>query len=264
MHSHLDSSEAISLVILTLTIISLFICSFSCIFFITYNVINYILYILLFIYYYILFIIKNIKNKIYKKKPNPTFITLSGKIGSGKDYIYNTVILPFLKSKNKNVLAIAFGDFIKIDLLASNKENVEYEGLFCQKTERTRKLLQEIGMKRRKENPNVYIEIVNCLIKLYFSRGIDTFVILDCRMSNELYFCKGLKSYCIRIIAGERSKDKIMKECCDRVDEYELVKMNRSEIDLDGMEDEFDFVLRNDYCDDGVGDMRKLLGRLYD
>ena len=202
--------------------------------------------------------------KILKiKKKNPKLLSLSGKIGSGKDYLYLNAILPFLKRRNKNVLAIAFGDFIKLKSFVY--DNIPYNLLFHEKDEHTRKTLQNNGSIERKNDPDIYIKVVKCLIQMYTERGVDILVILDVRMGKELDFVKSLGSETFRIIAPDRTYDKIYDECEGDTEKMIEKNTHRSEIDLDDRTDEFDYVLNNDYMDlDSVKRMTGFLEGLYD
>ena len=80
---------------------------------------------------------------------SPTkILAFSGKIGSGKNFLAEKVVFPFLRSKNKNVLIMAFADYLKFLCIA--KDKISYERCFHNKDVESSKKLQERGMSERK------------------------------------------------------------------------------------------------------------------
>jgi CO dehydrogenase nickel-insertion accessory protein CooC1 len=70
-------------------------------------------------------------------------IGIAGKMGCGKDYICNNIIIPILKHNNETFLQIAFADQIKINVMT--KHNIEFKDVYINKTTETRRLLQLEG-----------------------------------------------------------------------------------------------------------------------
>ena len=174
----------------------------------------------------------------------PKIIAFSGKIGSGKNYLAEKVVFDYLRKQNKNVLIVAFADHPKITCHV--KDGVPYEKLFHDKDEETRKILQTRGMLERKDNDKIFIDIVNCSIRLAFERGVDVVLVTDLRFKNEFQFLKELGATLIRVNAPKRSRDKLLKECNGDEKKADIIASHISEKDLDDC-GEFDHYLGNDY-----------------
>ena len=74
-------------------------------------------------------------------------IGLSGKMGSGKNYIAEKVLYPYFKNKY-NILIIGFGDLMKNELYARDL-TLMYDELYDKKTYETRNKLQQYGTDER-------------------------------------------------------------------------------------------------------------------
>ena len=66
-------------------------------------------------------------------------IGITGKLGSGKDYITNNVIIPVLNKMNYRYLQCAFADQIKVNVMSKN--NIRYEDLYENKTHVSRTII---------------------------------------------------------------------------------------------------------------------------
>lgn len=174
----------------------------------------------------------------------PLIIAPSGKIGSGKNYIAEQLIYKKLRQKNLNVMLIAFGDYLKI--LCYTKDKIAYEKLFHDKDLNSRRALQLRGESERSENPDIFIDFVDCQSRVMFERGMDVIIVLDARYKNEVKFLKEKNATIIRFNSPNRTNDKIAKECDNVKEKMEIVASHTSEIDLDDYK-EFDYVLNNDY-----------------
>ena len=87
---------------------------------------------------------------------------LSGKIGSGKDYLASHRF----SKEHKNVLILAFADFLKIEYGIQN--NVSYERLFVNKDAKSRIGLQETsGYYKEKYGNDYYINALDLFIKIH-------------------------------------------------------------------------------------------------
>jgi len=167
-------------------------------------------------------------------------IGLSGKMGVGKDYIAQNIILPYLEKRNIKTLIIAFADQIKVN--TSVKNNISLSKMYDTKNEDIRKLLQKEGTEngRDKYGNNIWIDYVDKWTDVYSKKGIQAFIITDCRFKNEVDYIKKNNGVIIRIEAPLRNKERIYKE----KNSLEIQK-HISEIDLDDYK--FDNIINNDY-----------------
>lgn len=167
-------------------------------------------------------------------------IGLSGKMGVGKDYIAHNIILPYLEKKNIKTLIIAFADQIKVN--TSVKNNISLSKMYDTKNENIRKLLQKEGTEngRDKYGNNIWIDYVDKWTDIYSKRGIQAFIIIDCRFKNEVEYIKKNNGVIFRIEAPLRNKERIYNE----KNSLEIQK-HISEIDLDDYK--FDNIINNDY-----------------
>ncbi len=171
-------------------------------------------------------------------------IAPSGKIGSGKNFIAETIIFHKLREKNLNVAMIAFADYLKI--LCYTKDKIPYEKLFHDKDLNSRRTLQLRGEDERRDNPNIFVDFVDCQTRIMSERGIDVTIVLDARYKNEAKFLKNKGAKIIRFNSPNRTYDKMVKECNGDEEKIKLVSSHTSEIDLDDYQ-HFDYVVNNDY-----------------
>lgn len=152
-------------------------------------------------------------------------IGFSGRLGSGKNYIAEELFVPlFIKKYNKfNILPyfFSFGDQPKIECLCRN--NYNYESLFINKTNETRKLLQNYATEngRDKYGPDIWIRALDTLIKIQTERTkpirkinntILLFIISDVRFENEKNYIEMNGGTIINIIAPNRTRQKMEQE----------------------------------------------------
>ena len=192
----------------------------------------------------------------------PEIIAFSGKIGSGKNYLAENTVFNYFRKLNKNVLILAFADYLK--MVCNVKDRILYERLFHDKDEESRRALQTRGMLERKENDNIFIEVMDCKIRLAFERKVDIIIISDLRFKNEFSYLKGLNSLLFRVNAPKRTKDKLLKESGGDEKKASIVSSHISEIDLDECKD-FDYRLSNDYeNEDNIHvEIEKILDKYY-
>jgi hypothetical protein len=174
----------------------------------------------------------------------PKILAFSGKIGSGKNYLAENVVFDYLRQKNKNVQIIAFADYLK--MICCVKDRILYERLFYDKDEVSRRELQTRGTLERKENKDIFVEILECKIRLAFDRKTDVIIVTDLRIKNEFQFIEKMEGVTFRINAPKRTLDKMMKECGGDKNKVSIVASHMSETDLDDCK-KFNHVLSNDY-----------------
>lgn len=171
-------------------------------------------------------------------------IGLSGKIGSGKNFLSEKKVFDKLHSMGKNVVIMAFGDILKMMCYA--KDNISYEKLFYDKDQQTRKILQTRGMKEREIDNKIFVKMIECQMRIAFDRNIDIIIISDLRFRIEFDFLKEKGATLIRVNAPKRTYDKMFKECSGNKKAINEISEHISEIELDNCKD-FDYYLNNDY-----------------
>ena len=174
---------------------------------------------------------------------------VSGKLGSGKNYVAEKILLPFLNrtvSSEKNSLSLALADHFKVDVCV--KQNIDYERIFIKKDEESRKILQLKGTEegRLKYGEDIWINILKTWIRLHSERGVERFVVTDLRFPNEVEFIKKMGGKVIRIHAPKRNHDAVVKEAKGDPEKISSIKNHSSETALDNYTG-FDYILYNDY-----------------
>jgi hypothetical protein len=173
-------------------------------------------------------------------------LCISGKLGVGKDYIAENIILPFLTQKGHKVMLVALADHFKIETIS--KDKVPYSDVFYKKTPISRKLLQHRGTEegRNVYGENIWIDTLLTWMRLHSERSkIDYYIILDCRFKNEIFNFEKLGSKSLRILAPTRNEKKLREESNGDENVYLSIKNHPSETDLDDYT-EFDFIYNND------------------
>jgi guanylate kinase len=174
------------------------------------------------------------------------WIALSGKMGTGKDYIVNNIIKPFIENElNKKCIILSFGDMIKINLMTHN--NIKLDELYNgNKSPYIRQLLQYEGTEngRNIHGDDIWIKYLYNWGLMHKSRGIDIIIIPDLRFKNEYLFLQSINALVIRINAPNRNELRLRKESNTEA-EYNKIKNHLSEIDLDDIE--FEHIIYNNY-----------------
>ena len=179
------------------------------------------------------------------KEDKIIIIGLSGKIGSGKDYIAKEIIGNYLKEKRIGYIHMAFSDAIKVHLMVS--ESIPYEKLFIKKSIETRKKLQNLGMEMRENNDKIWIKYLDSWMKVYENRGIKVVLISDVRFNNENDYIKEKGGMVFRIIAPNRTLKKVKEESENNNEEINKIKNHISEIELNDNDiDKYDEIIYND------------------
>lgn len=177
-----------------------------------------------------------------------TIIGLCGKMGVGKDYIATKYIIPFIESNLKQrCLQLALADQIKVSVMS--KKGVPYEDVYVQKTNETRRLLQQEGTEngRNTIGKDIWVKYLDSWCKVFSARGIDHFVICDVRFKNEIDYIKSRNGVIIKVVAPQRNEKRLTEESCGNNNVYVKMKEHESERDLDDLSDDaFDIVLNNE------------------
>lgn len=176
-------------------------------------------------------------------------IGVTGKLGSGKDYITNNVIIPVLEKVGYRYLQCAFADQIKVNVMT--KSNVSYEDVYENKTPESRRMLQiegtEVG---RSNNKDIWVNYIDNWINIHNKRGINVFVVSDVRFKNEYKFVKSYGGLVLKVVARNRNEIRLSNESNGDVELYEKISKHASECDLDDYKNEnYDMVILNDTTD---------------
>jgi len=185
----------------------------------------------------------------------------SGKLGTGKDFLANILrsMLPDAPS-----IQIALADHFKVDTIT--KDNIPYNDVYVKKTEKSRIALQIKGTEEGRDvyGEDIWTKTLTTWMKVYIDRGITRFFITDVRFPDELFWVISfisdisIKAYSFRIIAPGRNEKKILEEAKDPI-AIQKIKNHASEIAMDGKDDLFDFIIKNDFEDDGISSIRDIV-----
>ena len=177
-------------------------------------------------------------------------IGITGKLGSGKDYIANNVIIPVIEKFNYRYLQCAFADQIKVNVMT--KSGVSYNDVYEEKTHESRMLLQQEGTEvGRTSDPNIWVNYLSNWIHVNYKRGISVFVVCDVRFKNEYDFVKNADAgIMLKVVAPNRNHHRLLKESGADPILYKKIDNHRSECDLDDLSlTDFDLVIKNDTTD---------------
>ena len=189
-------------------------------------------------------------------------IGITGKLGSGKDYITHNVIIPIIEKLKYRYLQCAFADQIKINVMT--KYNIDYDEVYVNKTAHSRQLLQTEGTDiARSQDTNIWINYMNNWIKVHEMRGISVYIISDVRFKNEMSFIKENGGIVIKVVAPQRNHSRLMQESSGNVIVYNQIKQHISECDLDDISDNnYDIVIHNDNNNNNIQEVKKDIERL--
>lgn len=174
----------------------------------------------------------------------PLVLSFSGKIGSGKDYIIDNYVVPYIRSKNRVVHTISFADYLKI--LCIVKDKIHYNRLFVEKDIVSRNALFTRSKIEQLDNNSIFTEIVDNLLKLEYSRGTDIVVIRDVRYMSEIDFINSINGIIIRLSSSKRTRDKILSECNGDIEKMSIIASHSSETNLDDYRG-YNYTISNDY-----------------
>jgi len=172
-------------------------------------------------------------------------IGLSGKLGSGKNYIAEKVIAQYFKDQY-NILIIGFGDQVKNELYARDL-SLTYDLLYDQKTFESRKKLQEYATEhgRDKYNQDMWIRGLDIQINTFKERSPKECLVIICdvRFINEAEYIKNHGGLLFRIDANERTELRYIKESNGDMEKYYSISNHKSETELDNYN--FNYVIKN-------------------
>lgn len=183
-------------------------------------------------------------------------IAISGKQGSGKNFIGEQVLHKMLSEKP--TLFCSFADHFKVDAIV--KDGLDREKVFGRKDEFTRVTLQRRGTEegRDKYGENIWVDLLYEWMLLHQSRGTKRIFVLDVRFSNEIEFVKQIGGTVIRINSPKRTWDTVLKEADGDEEKALKITLHPSETSLDDYT-EFDYIIDNDYDDDAITQTRDIV-----
>ena len=179
-------------------------------------------------------------------------IGICGKLGSGKDFIANNYIVPFIeKNLSKKCIQLSFADQLKVNTLVKNQD-ITFESVYLKKTRQSRELLQKEGTDNSKRlyGENIWINYFSNWLKVFETRGYTHCVCSDVRFKNEVDYIKSNGGIIIKVVGETRNETRLNQETSGDIDLYNKIKSHRSECDLDELDDNvFDLVIKNDIDD---------------
>lgn len=177
-------------------------------------------------------------------------VAVSGRMGSGKNYITEHYLLPEL-AMSGSVVPMAFAEGFKTDCVVY--DGLEYETVHGTKTFSSRQALQKRGREaREKYGPDIWIYHLLVRLSAMVDAGVRYVVITDVRYRNELERIQEIFSdrcVSVRIEAPERSRRRALQEANGDEAKADVLQADRSEIDLEGHRG-FHFVIPNDKGDE--------------
>jgi hypothetical protein len=183
----------------------------------------------------------------------PRIIGISGKMGTGKNYIAEKVIPKHLPHDVVPIY-LAFADQIKVELYSGDTTaTLTYDNLFNHKTAESRQLLQEYGTEvGRKQKKTKWVDALDMWITIFSARWnhpimTPVFIITDVRFPNELEYIKQKGGVIIRVEAPERNHARLLTESGGDADAFATISTHRSETALDNCDPAlFDEIIQND------------------
>jgi len=173
-------------------------------------------------------------------------IGLSGKMGSGKNYIAEKVIAPYFADKY-NILIIGFGDQVKNELYARD-ENLTYDLLYDNKSFESRKKLQEYATEngRDKYNKDMWVRGLDIQIETFAKRSPKPpmVIVCDVRFVNEANYIRNKDGVIFRIKAPQRTQIRYWKEANGDKEKFNNICNHSSETELDNYN--FQSIINND------------------
>lgn len=133
------------------------------------------------------------------------FIGFSGKLGAGKDFFADMFFGQLLRCRK-----LAFADALKRE--AMDIYSLSFEEVYLQKSERSRKVLQEHGVGARATNPDHWVRRVEREMHVEQLRGVQHFLLTDVRFPNEVQWITSHGGVVVRIVAPERTALRATKE----------------------------------------------------
>ena len=175
-------------------------------------------------------------------------LAISGKIGSGKDWLARAVLSAIRAHGCTCAISVAFADALKVNVLCLMPYGTSADVVNDSKTPETRVLLQRAGGEMRdKLGKDVYVRHLDAWLRMQCYRsGIDYVVVPDVRFANELEYLRSIGAIAVRLDAPTRTKLKLDTEFGGDIQARQRAETNISEVSLDDCHDLFDLVILNE------------------
>lgn len=173
-------------------------------------------------------------------------IGVSGKIGTGKDYMVKNVLVP-LFCRHERYVVLSFADSFKVEAIVRDK--IDRKRVYEQKDEESRKILQIRGTEQGRNvyGENIWVDTLYQYMLNFHERGIEYFFIVDVRFPNEVDFinnkCNG---FVFRIVAPKRNLEKVKQEAKGDEKKMEQIMSHVSETCLDKYKWQYSSIINND------------------
>lgn len=175
----------------------------------------------------------------------PLLIAVSGKLGTGKDYIAEHELLPMIKGF---VSRMAFADHVKVTVAAEDPAIDIIECLQGVKSPELRRRLQVTSTEKGRDiyGPDIWIRALENWIKIRRLRDgtPDIVLVTDCRFINEAQWIMEHGGLLIRIKAPSRNEYALQQESKGNPEIYQAIKSHPSETELDEMG--FEYSINNE------------------
>lgn len=174
--------------------------------------------------------------------PQPLIIAISGKLGTGKDYIGN-LFCTYLRKTGYNPMFLSFADHLKVEAMA--RHNLTFSEVTDKKTEKSRRILQLMGTEeyKAKYGDDVWVRYFNSWLQFHSARGINAFIVCDLRFTVEYEYLQSQKAFIVRLDAPDRNMIKLMSEFNNDMAKAQQAMNHASETNLDTVE--FETVIDN-------------------
>lgn len=176
----------------------------------------------------------------------PLVILVSGKLGSGKDWLSDSLMKIF--ERDYKPMKLSFADQLKV--VCMTEKGLTFDECYIEKTPNSRKVLQTVGTEEyRSRDPDIWIRYLMNWIKVYHHRGYNVFIIPDCRFPNDISILSPVfRVKSIRLEAPDRNELRLRQESRGSEEVYTSIKNHYSEIALDDYNG-FDCVINNTISD---------------
>lgn len=141
-------------------------------------------------------------------------IAISGKLGSGKDYLMEHYFLPRV-DPDAGVTKMAFADQLKINVASKTGASLA-DCLSGNKSAELRRELQLEGTERGRDlyGPDIWVTALENWVRLRKIRGDQFKIVLitDCRFPNEAQWVEDNGGFLLRIEAPDRTRTRLEAE----------------------------------------------------
>jgi hypothetical protein len=188
--------------------------------------------------------IKNLITQVVVMSAFPFLIAVSGKLGTGKDYVTNNILVPLLQNMNSKLkyCKMALADQIKINLVSraqamGKTEPTIEQCLSGHKSSNLRKLLQQEGTEHGRDiyGESIWINTIENTIRVRQFRGdnLDVVIITDARFPDEVRWIERKGGIVIRLNAPKRNNERLIHESGGDPEIMNAIANHSSETALD-------------------------------